>query len=63
MIADPRCQMFNRKVTDNATNPLRIQYASGAAQALKIDGLIAHNVSASVGQYSWKIPKDVKPKN
>ncbi|KAI8876730.1 hypothetical protein K501DRAFT_199796 [Backusella circina FSU 941] len=51
------------KVNDSKTNPLRIQYASGPAQALKIDGLIAHNVSASAGQYSWKVPSDVKPKS
>ncbi|KAI7900924.1 uncharacterized protein BX663DRAFT_438168 [Cokeromyces recurvatus] len=49
-------------VNDEDTKPIRLQYASGPSKALVINGLIADNVDASLGHYSWKIPKSLKPK-
>ncbi|KAI8377778.1 uncharacterized protein BYT42DRAFT_571661 [Radiomyces spectabilis] len=40
-----------------------IALASGPAQALVIDRVIAANVNASCGHYNWTIPKSVKPAN
>ncbi|KAI8982051.1 hypothetical protein BDF20DRAFT_818033 [Mycotypha africana] len=51
------------KVNDpKAAKKIRLQYASGPSQALVINGLIADRVNGSSGSYSWKIPKDLKPK-
>ncbi|ORE18354.1 hypothetical protein BCV71DRAFT_179716 [Rhizopus microsporus] len=49
-------------VNDKSAGPIRLQYASGKASSLNIDGVIADNVDASLGIYKWKIPKDIKPK-
>ncbi len=51
-----------RDVNDKSVGPIRLQYASGPSQALAINGLIADNVTASIGSYKWKIPSDIKSK-
>ncbi|ORE08542.1 hypothetical protein BCV72DRAFT_203384 [Rhizopus microsporus var. microsporus] len=49
-------------VNDKSAGPIRLQYASGKASSLNVDGVIADNVDASLGTYKWTIPKDIKPK-
>jgi hypothetical protein len=51
-----------REVNDNLSGPIRIQYASGPSKSLAINGLIADNVNATLGKYSWKIPSTIKAK-
>lgn len=51
-----------RHVNDKSAGPIRLQYASGKASSLNVDGVIADNVDASLGTYKWTIPKDIKPK-
>lgn len=55
-------ETINRKVESTATGPIRIQYASGPSQSLTINGLIADNIDASLGKYTWTVPKDIKQK-
>ncbi|EPB91884.1 hypothetical protein HMPREF1544_01178 [Mucor circinelloides 1006PhL] len=50
------------KVNNDTTGPIRLQYASGPSKSLKINGLIADHVDASLGKYSWKIPTSIKEK-
>ncbi|KAG0946982.1 hypothetical protein G6F57_001543 [Rhizopus arrhizus] len=50
------------RVNNENTGLIRLQYASGKATSLAIDGIIADNVNASLGTYAWKIPKDIKAK-
>ncbi|KAL0141638.1 hypothetical protein V8B55DRAFT_1490880 [Mucor lusitanicus] len=50
------------KVNNETTGPIRLQYASGPSKSLKINGLIADHVNASLGKYSWKIPTSIKGK-
>ncbi|KAL1936252.1 hypothetical protein VTP01DRAFT_386 [Rhizomucor pusillus] len=40
---------------------VNIALASGPAQALLIDRVIATNVAAANGTYKWKVPKTLKP--
>lgn len=54
--------IFIRKVNNETSGPIRLQYASGPSKALKINGVIADDVDASLGKYSWKIPNSLKPK-
>lgn len=49
-----------RHVNDEKTGSIRLQYASGKASSLNVDGVIANNVTASLGSYTWKIPSDIK---
>ncbi|KAI8385744.1 hypothetical protein BD560DRAFT_322133 [Blakeslea trispora] len=49
-------------VNESSTQTIRIQYASGPSKELSIDGVIAENVSASLGHYVWKVPSNLKPK-
>ncbi|CAO3676579.1 unnamed protein product [Rhizopus stolonifer] len=51
-----------RHVNDASVGPLRLQFASGKAASLNINGIIAENVDASLGSYAWKIPSDMKAK-
>ncbi|KAI9249650.1 hypothetical protein BY458DRAFT_445221 [Sporodiniella umbellata] len=48
------------QVKEANAGPIRLQYASGKATSLNVDGVIANNVSASVGSYAWTIPHDIK---
>ncbi|CAO3698671.1 unnamed protein product [Rhizopus stolonifer] len=47
-------------VNDKKAGPIRLQYASGKASSLNVDGVIADNVTASLGSYTWTIPSDIK---
>lgn len=51
-----------RKVNNETSGPIRLQYASGPSKELKINGVIADHVDAKLGKYSWKIPSGLKPK-
>ncbi|KAI7881414.1 hypothetical protein K492DRAFT_129013 [Lichtheimia hyalospora FSU 10163] len=50
-------------IADNAQlNNVSIALASGPAQALVIDQIIAASADAKKGTYKWTIPQSVKPK-
>ncbi|KAI9490626.1 hypothetical protein BDB00DRAFT_768477 [Zychaea mexicana] len=50
------------KLADGASvDKVMIALASGPAQALLIDEVIAPSVDAKNGTYKWKIPKNIKP--
>lgn len=49
-------------MNDASVGPIRLQFASGKATSLNINGIIAENVDASLGSYAWKIPSDMKAK-
>ncbi|KAI8137400.1 hypothetical protein BJV82DRAFT_525356 [Fennellomyces sp. T-0311] len=50
------------KLADGASvDKVMIALASGPAQALLIDEVLAPSVSAAEGSYKWKVPKTMKP--
>lgn len=52
-----------RTIADNAQlDNVSIALASGPAQALVIDQIIAASADAKKGTYKWTIPQSVKPK-
>ncbi|KAI9357378.1 hypothetical protein BD770DRAFT_388591 [Pilaira anomala] len=49
-------------VNEAINGSISLLYASGPPQALTVNGLIAENVNAALGTYTWKVPSSIKPK-